>query len=192
MAKKKVKKREFKGIRKYLTLRNLLIAALLIILYLMFSDLAKAIFFMVLFVPVGILSIKLTRVLPQMDMETLTTSSFFLGFLYGWPTGTFFGVILGAYIWLTAFSLSQFVMLSVFLNGLAAVLGHVFNASFGWSFQVAYFVAMGIRNALYFLLGLAIGGNPVENTIHTFTSILTNMILLPSLIFILYRIAVII
>ena len=189
--KHKQAKKELKGIRKYLTLRNLLIAAIFIFVYIMFSDIAEAIFFVVIFVPVGILSIKLTRVLPHMDMETLTTCSFFLGYLYGWPVGVFFGLVLGSYIWMTAFSFSQFVMMSVFLNAVAALLGFMF-AGYGWAFPTAYMIGMVIRNALYFGVGWIIGGDPVGNTIHTFTAILTNMILLPQLIYIIYNLAVII
>jgi len=189
--KHKQAKKELKGIRKYLTLRNLLIAAIFIFIYIMFSDIAEAIFFVVIFVPVGILSIKLTRVLPHMDMETLTTCSFFLGYLYGWPVGVFFGLVLGSYIWMTAFSFSQFVMMSVFLNAVAALLGFMF-AGYGWAFPLAYMIGMGIRNALYFGVGWIIGGDPVGNTIHTFTAILTNMILLPQLIYLIYNLAVLI
>ena len=192
MAKKKVRRKEFKGIKKYLTLRNLLIAALVIFIYLMFSNLAKAILFVAIFVPVGILSIKLTRLLPHSDIETLTSSSFFLGYLFGWPVGAFFGTVLGAYIWMTAYSLSQFVLLELFLNALTALMGYIFNVSLGWNFQLAYFVGMGIRNTLYFILGLAIGGDPIENTIHTVTAVITNMVLLPSVIFLLYTLATII
>ena len=189
--KHKQAKKELKGIRKYLTLRNLLIAAIFIFIYIMFSDIAEAIFFVVIFVPVGILSIKLTRVLPHMDMETLTTCSFFLGYLYGWPVGVFFGLVLGSYIWMTAFSFSQFVMMSVFLNAVAALLGFAF-AGYGWAFPTAYLIGMAIRNTLYFGLGWIIGGDPVGNTIHTFTAVLTNMILLPQLIYLIYGLAVLI
>ena len=71
-------------------------------------------------------------------------------------------------------------------------MGYIFNVSLGWNFQLAYFVGMGIRNTLYFILGLAIGGDPIENTIHTVTAVITNMVLLPSVIFLLYTLATII
>ena len=186
---KKQAKKEIPGIKKYLTLRNLLITALFVVVYLMFSNLAKAIFFVVIFVPIGILSIKLTRVLPHMDMDTLTTCSFFLGYLYGWPIGVFFGLVIGSYIWMTAFSFSQFVMMSVFLNAISAVIGFVF-AGYGWAFPMAYMIGMVIRNTLYFGIGWIIGGDPVGNTIHTFTAVLTNMILLPELIYLIHGLAV--
>jgi hypothetical protein len=92
---------------------------------------------------------------------------------------------------MTAFSFSQFVMMSVFLNAVAAVIGFMFSG-YGWAFPLAYMIGMAIRNALYFGVGWIIGGDPVGNTIHTFTAILTNMILLPQLIYIIYNLAVLI
>ncbi len=182
------RKKYYDNLKKYLTLRNALIAAFLVLIYAMFSNIAKALLFMALFVPLGIMSIKVTRMMPHSDIETLTSCSFFLGYLFGWPVGVFFGTILGAYIWMTAYSLSQFVLLELFLNGLTAVMAHLFY-SFGWEFKTAYFIGMVIRNALYFILGLAIGGDPIENTIHSITAVITNMVLLPTLIFALYNLA---
>ena len=188
----KKKKIYFDSIKKHITLRNFLIAGIALIIYLMFADLAKAILFTALFVPLGTVSIKVTRLLPQANIEVITPCSFFLGYLYGWPVGVFYGVILGAYMWSTAYSISQFVVMSLFLNGVSAFMGHYFSTSFGWSFTFAYLLAMGIRNILYFTIGLLIGGNPVENTMHTITATLTNMLIFPTFMIMLYNIATII
>ncbi|MEK6916519.1 MAG: hypothetical protein AABW92_02130, partial [Nanoarchaeota archaeon] len=184
----KKKKIYYDGIKKYLTLRNFLIAGIAIIIYLMFADLAKAILFMVLFVPAGTLSIKITRVLPQANLEIVTPCSFFLGYLYGWPTGVFFGVILGAYIWAVAYPISQFVVMNLFLNGLTAVMGYYFATTLGWQFTFAYFIGMGIRNVLFFGIG-SMMGNPMENLMHTISAIFGNMVLFPTFMIFLYNVA---
>jgi hypothetical protein len=181
-------KKEFRGIKKYLTLRNLLIAGLLFIVYLMFSDLAKAVFIIAIFVPAGTASIKITRLLPHATIDLLSPCTFFLAYLFGWPAGIFYGVILGAYMWSTAYSISQFVLLNLFLYGIVAFIAG-YLSSIAMAFTTAYYVAIVIKNILYFTLG-ALMGNPVENTIHTITSSLSNLLFFPPFMFLLYNLLI--
>jgi hypothetical protein len=180
--------RDFKSIKKYLTLRNLLILGLAVVIYLMFSNLAKAIFFIILSAPLCTLSIKVTRVIPNANVQIITPMTLFLSYLFGWPIGVFYGFILGLYFWSTAYSISQFVLLEVFLNAVVAFAADYMKVSLLIPFTYTYFICMAIQKVLYFTLGLAIGGNPVENTIHTVSSSITHFIIVPPFVFLLYNI----
>jgi hypothetical protein len=158
----------------------------------MFSDLAKAIIFMILFTPLGLLSVKTTKFIPHLGVETVTSCSFFMGYLFGWPVGLFFGVIIGGYIWSVAAGLSQFVMANLFLNGLVAFLGHFFNVTLHWKFALAYTVGMITRNILSYLIVIPLGANPVENVNHFIADMAWNVIVFAQFMFILYRIAVLV
>jgi hypothetical protein len=187
-ADKEPKKVIFTGVKKHLTLRNALIAVLIFLSYLIFSDLIKTVLFVAILVPAGTFSIKLTRIIPNANLEVIAPCAFFIGYLFGWPAGVFYGVILGAYMWATYYSVSQFVMLHLLLNGIAAFLGF-FLKSHGMVFASAYYLGLIIRDGLFFVLG-AMMGNPMENTIQTLSSIFTHLILLPTFMIILYNIAV--
>lgn len=176
-------------IKKYLTLRNVLLAGLIVIIYMMFSNLAKAIIFIIIFAPLCTMSIKITRVIPNANVQLITPFTFFIGYRFGWPLGVFFGVLLGLYFWSTAYSISQFVLLEVFLNGILAVIANFMANTFSWSFLVAYIIGMLIQKVLYFTMGLAIGGNPVENTIHTVSSTITHILILPTIMVIIYNVS---
>lgn len=181
------KKIFFHGLKRYITTRNVLFSALVFMIYLMFSDLAKAVLFMAVFLPLGILSIKVTRIIPHATLDLLAPCTFFIAYLYGWPAGLFFGVILGAYMWSTAYPLSQFVLLNLFLYAVTAFLAHLL-AAYSWKFATAYFIGVGIKNILYFGIG-ALMGNPLENTIHTISSSFTNMVICPPFLLFLYWLA---
>ncbi|MEM3373611.1 MAG: hypothetical protein QXE31_00145 [Candidatus Woesearchaeota archaeon] len=182
----------FNQVKKYLTLRNLLIFGLVFILYLMFSNLAKAIIFMALFSPLCIISIKVSRVVPNANVQLITPLTLLLSYLFGFPVGFIFGTILGLYFWSTAYSISQFVLMEVFLNAIVAFLANYIKTNFALNFTITYFVVMIIQKILYFFGGLAIGGNPMENTIHTISSSITHLIIAPSFIFIFFQLATII
>jgi hypothetical protein len=171
------KRKEIKSIKQYLTFRNILIAAILFILYLMFSSYVLAVVIMVIIFPISILSIKTSKIVPNMNVEIVTAFSFFLAYFFGMPVGIFYGVILGAYMWSTAFAVNQFIMLNVVLNGLCAFLGQYFHTA-GWEFYVGFQIAMIARNVLTFAIGPLIGGSPVENTMHAVTDALWSMIVL--------------
>lgn len=178
----------FPEIKKYLTLRNVLLLGFVVVIYLMFSNLAKAIIFMFLFAPLCTMSIKVTRIIPNANVQLITPFTFFLGYKFGWPIAVFFGVLLGLYFWSTAYSISQFVLLEVFLNGIVAVIASFFS-TLPWTFVIAYIIGMIIQKILYFTMGLAIGGNPVENTIHTISSTITHIIVLPTIMGLIYTVS---
>ncbi|MEM2131215.1 MAG: hypothetical protein QXR96_01700, partial [Candidatus Woesearchaeota archaeon] len=179
----------FDNLKKYLTLRNVLIFALVFILYLMFSNLAKAIIFMLIFSPICIISIKVSRIIPHANLQVITPLTLLLSYLYGFPVGFIFGTILGLYFWSTAYSISQFVLMEVFLNAIVAFLASYVKTNFSLTFTLAYFVVMIIQKILYFTVGLLIGGNPMENSLHTLTSSINHLVILPSFIFLFYNIA---
>ncbi|MBT3721153.1 hypothetical protein HN789_02050 [archaeon] len=171
--------------KKYLTLRNFLIAGIFFVIYLMFSNLAKAIVFMAIFTPLGMLSIKTTKFIPHVGVETVTATSFFMGYMFGWPVGAFFGLILGSYMWGSVAGFSQFVILMIGLNGQVAILGAWFF-KLGWGFPIAYTVGMAIRNFSSWALGIAMGADPVSNIGHTVADVIWNMIIFSQLMFVLY------
>ena len=174
------------GLKKYLTLRNFLIAAIIFFVYLMFSNLAVAMIFMVVFTPLGLLSIRTTKFIPHIGVETVTATSFFMGYMFGWPVGLFFGGALGAYMWGTAAGFSQFVMLNVILNCQVAILGSWFS-NLGWGFPFAYLVGMAIRNfSTWFAGAYILGADPVSNIGHTIADVVWNMIIFSQLLFVLY------
>lgn len=172
--------------KKYLTLRNFLVAGIVFFIYLMFSNLAKALIFMAVFTPLGLLSIKTTKFIPHIGVETLTATSFFMGYMFGWPVGVFYGLIIGSYCWGVAAGFSQFVILMVILNGQVALLGGWF-AALSWKFPIAYLIGMAIRNfSSWFIGGYVLGADPVSNVGHTVADIVWNMIIFSQLLFVLY------
>ncbi len=118
--------------------------------YLIFSNVIKAVILLLLFIPPGTFSIQITRVMPNMNAEIISPLGFLLGYLYGGPVGAFYGVVLGAYMWARYYSISQFVLLHLFLNGIVAFVGGYLASSFpAMTFLTAYFVGMAIRDILF-------------------------------------------
>ncbi|MBN1502853.1 hypothetical protein JW930_04875 [Candidatus Woesearchaeota archaeon] len=157
--------------KKYLNIRYLLIGMLLLFGYLLFSDYVVAIILTGIFIPLGIMSIRVTRFLPRVATETITSCSGLMGYLFGPWIGLFFGLFVGGIGYIKNSMGSQFVLLMIMLQGFSGFLAGTLNSL---SFTMAYLITMSARNLLSFLLGPLIGGNPLENVIHTITDILWN------------------
>jgi hypothetical protein len=87
------------NLKKYLNLRNVLIFFIFLILYIIYSEFFQAVLLTVLFFPLAQWSVRTSKYIKDFSIEMLTPLSIFLGYLYGWQWGAFFGVILGTYMW---------------------------------------------------------------------------------------------
>ena len=139
---------------------------------------------MALFFPLSVVSIKISRVLPHTSIEIISCFSIFLAYMYGFPVGAFFGFILGAYIWSTAYVISQFILMHLFVNLIGAFVASYF-ANIGVAFPLAYYFSVGIRDFSFFGLG-AMMGNPLENVLQTISSLIMHFIVMSAFIIPLY------
>ena len=173
--------------KKYLTLRNILIFIILIVLYLLFPKYVQPIVLIIVFYPISLLSTKTTKFIKHLNTETITPFTIFLGYLYGWKWAFFFGFILGTYMW-SQTALNQLTMVQCVLNGFAAFCGYWASIWFPGNFVIGYIVAVTLRNVISFLIFLIFNPSLVENITHTVSAIMTNTILMPFFLNILYKI----
>ncbi len=170
--------------RKYLTVRNIIIFLIMVILYLTFPDYMQAIVLMIAFYPISLFTVKTTKYMRGMGIETITSFTIFLGYVYGWKIGMFFGFGIGTYIWAQA-GMNQKTLVQCLINALCAFLGNWasgFNMNFFW----AYCIAAVIRNIVTFIVFLAVNPDIFNNALHTITDFVWNTLILSHIMNLLY------
>ena len=176
-------------IKKYLTLRNLLIMLLLITLYLFFAKDIQAILLIIVFYPISLFAARTTKYVKHVSTDTIAAFTVFLGYLYGWKWGLFFGLGIGLVIW-SQTALNLLTMINLTTYGVAAIAGHLSAGWFGSEFYTGYVVAIMIRNVYAFTVFLLFNPNVVENFTHTFSEFITNTLLYPIVLNILYGVII--
>ena len=174
-------------IKKYLTLRNILLMIILLISYLMFPKIFQPVVLILVFYPISLLSCRVTKYVKFMTVETITPFTIFLGYIYGWQWAVFFGFFLGTYIW-TQTAMNQLTFIECFTYIFAAFVGHWAAGWFPGNFVVGYLVAVTLRNIFTFVLFIFFNPSLVENITHTFQQLVMNTLFAPLVLSILYNI----
>ncbi len=174
-------------IKKYLTLRNILIMFILVLFYFMFPSFVQPIILIIIFYPISLVSARVTKYVKYISAETITSFTVFLGYVYGWQWAVFFGFFLGFAIW-SQTALNQLTIVNCFTYLFAAVFGHLAAGWFPGNFVVGYLVAVTLRNILTVILFFFFNPDMIENISHTLAEVITNTVFLPFFLNILYNI----
>ncbi|MFH0874806.1 MAG: hypothetical protein V1859_02625 [archaeon] len=180
------------NLKKYFTIRNGLLLLLLFVLYLFIPKYVQAITLMIIFYPICLFTVKTTKYVKNMGIETLTTFSIFLGYLYGWQIAMFFGLVIGGYIWSQAGLVTK-TLVQILMTGFAGYLGYwVHGLTWLPNFFWAYIFAVTIRNILTFVIFIPVNPEPVANFMHLVSDIVWNTLILSTFINMLYNLIMLI
>lgn len=123
----------------------------------------------------GIFTIKISRAVPHISIETVTPSAILMGYAFGWKVGLIFGLLVGFIGYVRASQVNLTIIICSLLMGLVGVLADMFKGM-GMAFWLAYLIAYFIRaNVSYFLIS-KINSNVVENIMHSYLESLYNMV----------------
>ncbi|MFH2021469.1 MAG: hypothetical protein ABIJ34_08720 [archaeon] len=118
-----------------------------------------------IFTVMGVETQKISRIVPHINVETITPSSILIGYLYGWKIGLLFGLGLGMYSFFRVSLIKLTSITSALLMALSAVLADLFK-SLGFSFYIAFIIVMVIRSNIGFFLFNQINPDMLENFMH--------------------------
>jgi hypothetical protein len=175
------KKTLFANLRSNLTFIILGLIALIIL----HTQIVK-ILLIIMLVTAGWYTMKISRMMPNISIETVTASAILLGYLYGWQIALAFGLIVGisGYIRVSQLMLTTIVA-SAFM-GLCGVLGALF-AKLGYAFWIAYLITYGLRAVISFPVYQTINPDLVGNIMHSFVESIFNMVVTINFMIIIYN-----
>jgi hypothetical protein len=174
-------------LKKYLNSRNILIGLILFFLLMAVGKYVMAIVLTVLFIPLGLFTIRFSKFVPHVNIETITICSIFMGYIYGTKIGVLFALVIGNYCF---FKNSQISLSFLAVPALAAaitVVAGVFKAN-GFDLASTLVFSILIRNIvglpiyMFFLVP-----NPPENIIHHTTHTFLNIFIYTPVLTVLYE-----
>jgi len=138
---------------------------------------------------VGLVSMKLAKLVPHIQVETVNASAILIGYAWGWELGFLFGVIVGIVGFVNASQIKLTTIIAALFMGLSGVLAELFF-SMGINFFVSFSIIQFIRGVITYPIFSTIGGDPIESAIHSIFDPLFNIFVysqLMNLIYVLLR-----
>jgi len=124
----------------------------------------------------SLLTIKISRIVPHISIESVSASSILIGYIWGWKFGLGFGLAIGFYGYAKEGLLKLKSIINVLLMGLGGVIASIFF-SLSYSFLLAYMLCFVIRLILNNLIFPLVESDVFENMIHGFGDPIFNMLI---------------
>jgi hypothetical protein len=115
----------------------------------------------------GMLTLKVSRLVPHISIETVTSSAILVGYLYGWKWGLFFGLAVGLYGYVQISLIKLTTIVNALFMGLSGVLAYGFH-SMGFDFWWAFFWTYIIRMNIGFMVFRQLNPDLTENIMHSY------------------------
>ena len=170
--KKKIKKKYSKLIEKYLTTKWILIVLLLLFLLLLFSQAFKGILLLVALVPLAKYSVRVTRFVNYITLETYTASAILFGYIYGPVPGLLTGLFLGLYGYLSNSVTKFLALMNVFV---AAVTAFVVGYFGSMNFSIFFIFAILLFNIIAYIVFFFLDPDQLQNITYRITHVLWNI-----------------
>jgi hypothetical protein len=157
---------------KFLNKKTLLFAFAILILLLVLKKFVIGILLILIFAPLSVITLRFSRFVPHVSIETNTASSIFMGYLFGPTIGFFFCLGVGGYGYVKNSLLNITFISSLIYACFAAVMAGVFhslNLSFFWCFLLPNLIRVTVMIPYYMLLA-----DPFEVITHQTTHFILN------------------
>ena len=162
-------------LKKIFTLKRILFSSIFLIASLLWFRYIAGIILLLVFVPLTFLTIRYSKLVPHISIESNTGMSCFMGYVFGPSIGFIYGIVAGLIGYVGNSFVSLTYIATIFMAGVTALLSGILH-SMGFSFTHAFIAAILIRTVIsYFLFGF-LGINPFERMTHQLSQLLSNLI----------------
>lgn len=139
---------------------------LAVILLVLFSDKIIMLGLMFAFFTLGVYTMKIAKLVPHINIESVTAASIFIGYVWGWKLAFPFGFFTALYGFMEASQLKHTTIVASLLSGLSGIVAFIFR-SLGYNFWPAFTVTFIIKGIISYFTFSAITPDPIENFIHS-------------------------
>ncbi|MFH0876503.1 MAG: hypothetical protein V1859_11290 [archaeon] len=158
-------------------IQNLKFIILALILMIIFNDYVVRIILFIILGLIGIESIKITRFLPNINLETIGATSIFLAYRYDWKIAALFSVVFGLVGFMKVSKLNLMSLMVIALNCLGGTLAQ-FLKIFGYKFELVFIMAMIIKNVISIPVMQVVNPNIPKNIGHAIIDGFINVFLI--------------
>ena len=165
-----------KDIKKFLNLKVILALLIFLIISFMWFRYIAGLVLVAIFAPITFLTVRYSKMVPHISIESNTGMSAFMGFAFGPAIGFIYAIVVGLFSYMSNSFISSTYLSIPVLGGLCAVLMGVL-ARIHVNFSTAFAITIILRTVVaYYWYGI-LGADPIERLTHQASQMLTNLIL---------------
>jgi hypothetical protein len=163
-------------LKKFLNVKVVIGLLIFLIASLMWFKYIAGIVLIAIFAPFTFMTVRYSKLVPHISIESNTGMSAFMGYLYGTGIGSIYALIVGLFCYVANSFVSATYLAIPVLGAMCAAIMSIF-AGMGVKFTTAFAITIIIRTVVaYFIYGL-LGADPIERLTHQSSQALTNLIL---------------
>ncbi|MBN2367401.1 hypothetical protein JXC34_00150 [Candidatus Woesearchaeota archaeon] len=165
-----------KDLKKFFNIKFAIGLLIFLVASLMWFKYIAGLILVIIFVPVTFTTVRYSKMVPHISIESNTGMSAFMGFLFGPTIGLIYGVVVGVFSYVANSFVSATYLMIPLLGGMCAVIMSFF-AGMGLPFSTAFAATIVIRTIVAYIVYGYLGTNPLERVTHQTSQMLTNLIL---------------
>jgi len=170
--KKKIKKKYSKLIEKYFSMKWILVVLILLFLMLLFSQAFKGILLLIVLIPLAKYTVRITKFINYITLETYTGSAILFGYIYGPVAGLLTALLLGLYAYLSNSVTKFLALMNVFIT---AITGFVVGYFGHMGFSTVFIYAILLNNIIAYVIFFFLDPDQLQNVIYRITHVLWNI-----------------
>jgi len=170
-------------VRRHLTVRNFFLGISFLILFFLYKNVVKGIFLAITFIPLAVVTIRASRFIPHVNIESVTASSLLLAYLYGPNLASIFALVAGMYGLFKA----NFIRFLLIVNWIHLIMTlYLMSLLKGLSFDMYFIIGILLKNLISFLILLVLDPDQIQNITHRITHTIWNLAIARLLFLVIY------
>lgn len=165
-----------KDIKKFLNIKVILGLLIFLIVSFMWFRYIAGLVIVAVFAPITFLSVRYSKMVPHISIETNTGMSAFMGYAFGPVMGSIYAMIVGLSCYVGNSFISATYLAIPVLGAFCAVIMGIL-AGIGIKFSTAFAITIITRTIVAYYLYAILGADPIERLTHQASQMLTNLIL---------------
>ena len=164
-------------IKEKLTIRNMIIGGIILFVILILSNVVKGLLLLIVFFPMALYTVQLTRFVDGVTLETYTASSIVMAYLYGPKIGMICAFLLTAWSYFGNGIVKLRAYLQIMYNTISGyITGYIAFANHNLSFSTVFILSILINNGIAFVFNhLWFDPDKLSNIMYRITHMLLNI-----------------
>ncbi|MBN2422875.1 hypothetical protein JXB41_06620 [Candidatus Woesearchaeota archaeon] len=171
--------------KKFFTLRVFLAGIIVLLLLFLFTDFIKGTILVIIFIPMAVVSQRVSRFIPHINLETVTAGALLLTYMYNPVIGSIFTMTVGMYALIKA-SFVRFLMIINLTHSVMTLFIMILFKNLDFS---AYFIiGILVKNLISYVAFVFLDPDQIQNIIHRISHTIFNIAIYRLFFILIYRV----
>lgn len=166
-----------------------MLAIILILALSIFTDIFKAAILILIFTPSIVYTLRASKFIPHLNIETLSASTLLLGYLHGPMIAFIFALAAGMYGLLKSNFIRYLMIVRIIVT---AIVGAIMAFFTSMNFNTNFIVGILVMNVLLYFIYMVIDPDIIQNYTHRASHLIWNLLVVRFIFILIYDLIVLI